>query len=76
MLLLVVFMSFLAVKVVPCFLDKAWVSHIPPLELLALDSLWTSKGAPKPVAQVVLPRVNPKNQENVVLGLLLVLASS
>lgn len=42
MLLLVVFMSFLAVKVVPCFLDK-----------------------------VVLPRVNPKNQENVVLGLLL-----
>ena len=39
MLLLVVFMSFLAVKVVPCFLDKAWVSHIPPLGLLALDSL-------------------------------------
>eukprot|EP00435_Cladocopium_sp_Y103_P067338 s475_g29.t2 len=42
MLLLVVFMSFLAVKVVPCFLDK-----------------------------VVLPRVAPKNQENVVLGMLL-----
>ncbi|CAL1138991.1 unnamed protein product [Cladocopium goreaui] len=41
MLFLVVFMSFLAVKVVPCFLDQ------------------------------VLPRVDPKNQENVVLGLLL-----
>ena len=42
---------------------------------------WTAYGPPKvppkPVAlQVVLPRVNPKNQENVVLGLLLVLASS
>lgn len=42
MLVLVVFMSFLAVKVVPCFLDK-----------------------------VVLPRVDKKNQENIVLGMLL-----